>query len=203
MGAGIILFIILFIIYVVAFIFTFTKPNNKRQRIGCIATPIVILGSIIGYGLLSDYLYLQKEKRHPEYTHISFISPIKEVKNSITELKSVLNFKRWPYWMKGKPISFKDLLTWKYIPLDSVFTNDSIGLNNIKFLEMNSINSFELISNSFFVTYRDSISKSEGLYYELLQLKDISIDSSQFRINQFDTIDYKDGLYLLIKKSLN
>jgi len=203
MRGGIILFLIIIIIYVFVVLYIFSRHNNKRQRILTAVFPFIIVFAIGIYGLCDDYLYSQKLKKHPEYTHINFISPINEINNSIIELKSVLNVKKWPLWIEGRTIAFKDLLSGNYIRFDSIFTNDSIGLKNISFLEMNSINSFELISNSVFVTYRDSISKNEGFYYELLSPKDISLDRSSFRSNLFDTIDYKGGLYLLRKKPLN
>src|SRR5436190_23053907 len=142
MGGGIILLWILAPIYAIAVLYVFNKHKNIRPRIAILVFPFALILCIITYGLLSDFFYFQKLKSYPEYTHIRFVSPTKDVQKSIADFKSVLNLEKWPFWMEGKPIPFEDLLKGDYIRGDSIFTNDSIGINNIRFLQMNNINSF-------------------------------------------------------------
>jgi hypothetical protein len=189
------------IIYGVPLYFFLKKAKTRRQKIISLATPLIITLLVFAYGFIDDWMYEKKGKRYPEYSHITFKDSVTQVRNSIITLKSTL--KKLPYWMEGRPILFENLLSGRFIGVDSLFYDKVAAAKNIRFLEANGISALELIDNSIFVTYCDSISKKEGLYYRLLQMNDISSDSSNFRINAFDTIDYKDGLYLLSKNPLN
>ena len=203
MGVGIIVLFFFGIFYCFFLFIIFSKRNNKHQKILIVALPFSILLCFAVYGFIDDFTYHQKLKKYPQFTHLTFLSPISEVKASIRELTSVINVDELPYLSSYNPVSFDDLRTGKYPLSDSAFTDTSIALKNFSFLEKNGIHALTIIGKKVFVTYQDSISKKERFRYQFLQLEGVTKDRTKFLPNQFDTVDHKEGLYLLREIPLN
>ena len=200
MGVGYVIWpyflLIFFIIPVVLF---FVKTIPKKQRVFILSIPIILTLLTFGYAVFDTIRANIRVKNHPEYNRMTFTNSITDVRDSLVELKQLLNSIRIDNDMNIE-LSASNYFQWEKYLDSSISLDKKIRLlKSVQYLQTNNLNRIELNNGSIFLRYYDTIFKRYKFRPRIVTLIDTSGKMS-YNKSWFDTIEVKEGLLLLSEK---